>query len=407
MNVNDFNRIKDFIINDEAGSWKKVQELRKQFEQHRDVLFNYPGINSRVEAVNSGFSIIFDVLKELEGVLEPAQAEPGHGKGHLFRDYLHALILSEDQELDPKQVMVGLVDGTLHDLGCSIIDRYTESKRVVRHAEAGALFFWEIANSIGLKEEIALAIFYGIAAHTHYLSPQSIECADGITRVTSPYLDVDQNGKPLTAVHYARWVDRLDCLGPCYLMRHYLTMANNHEDYDNGSFYTVNFEDHMRVLLRDQEEAKTDPKGITLLEHFAIRNNQSPDSPYEKNDGKLMIELREKLKERGQRIISSFVDHKKCGICKTIGLIENRELLINDFHQVLFSRIEPSPAGEKAADSLMKKFMELSGGDDELAWLNAIKTILTEYHSWHQEITERVNDAGYIMNLPLVGEVIY
>lgn len=180
-------------------------------------------------------------------------AEPGHGSGHWARDYLHALMLANDPDLDPTLIPCCFFGGTLHDIGTLFLDRYADKDRAFRHAEAGALIVRAAALESGvLTEDQADLVAYMIAAHTHYLKSSQVLCQDGVTRTVDPYVCETDTGVPLLEVWLSRWVDRLDCIGPCFVGRHYLTLARDHDDYSShqGGFYKVSFADHMRALLR-------------------------------------------------------------------------------------------------------------------------------------------------------------
>lgn len=124
--------------------------------------------------------------------------DPGHGIGHLARDYLHAVVLAGNTQMDPRHAYIGMVGGALHDiLGCTLMPRYEESRRAVRHAEAGGYLFHKIHRIIDTPPEDALLIHYAIAAHTNSGLRSSIKCRDGVSRDLSPYIDSDGEGSPI------------------------------------------------------------------------------------------------------------------------------------------------------------------------------------------------------------------
>lgn len=134
---------------------------------------------------------------------------------------------------------MGLVAGTLHDVGCALVEHYAETQRVVRHAEGGALLLQEILPRLLLSEKQKILICYAVAAHTHYLKPQTVG-EDTI----EPYLDTSE-GEPLWGILFTRWVDRLDCNGAGFVGRHYLTLARAHQDFDGKQFYGIEFAEHL------------------------------------------------------------------------------------------------------------------------------------------------------------------
>lgn len=48
--------------------------------------------------------------------MDLGRLDPGHGMGHLVRDYIHANVLAEKTDMDPKQAYVGIIGGALHDI---------------------------------------------------------------------------------------------------------------------------------------------------------------------------------------------------------------------------------------------------------------------------------------------------
>src|SRR3989339_878259 len=125
--------------------------------------------------------------------------EPAHGLGHMVRDYLHAINLFQTGNYEPKSIFVGMIAGALHDIGCILIHRYDEKNRAVRHAEIGALLIQDILDNLNVNDSEKKLIAYAIAAHTHYINTEKIECRDGVKRTRYSYVDM-VNQKPFEIV---------------------------------------------------------------------------------------------------------------------------------------------------------------------------------------------------------------
>lgn len=326
--------------------------------------------------------------------------DPGHGLGHLVRDYLHATLLAEKMKVDPKQVYVGIIGGVLHDiLGCTLIKRYSESERAIRHAEAGGLLFQELSKEIGVDKDEALLIYYAIAAHTNYLKAMKVNCLDGVERETQPYLDVNEEGEPIMSTWLTRWTDRLDVNGPCFIGRHFLTLIEEHEDFGSGEYYSVRFSDHMRPLLRDEEEIRLDPTGRTLREHLMMfARSQNNDSPYGRFDQGEMVVMRDKYKKQLLRVIDSFSNPIKLSP-------EDEEHLLTEWVNWLSQKIEPSQSARNGVGKLREMFLCLPQETKE-AWFSAMETTLEEYKVWSEEIRQIFDKfPEEKLILPILGDI--
>lgn len=302
------------------------------------------------------------------------KVDPGHGKGHMMRDYLNALRLFSRLEGDERQIFIGLLGGVLHDLGCAIVDRYSESHLVFRHAEMSAialhLIFQE--DDCGLNPGEQKLLQYAVMAHTHYLKPQTVTLADGQTKVILPYKDTEDDGTPWFFVWYTRWVDRLDCTGPCFPARHYLNLVNPHKDFSSShGFYDVEFEQHMRPLLRDEFV-----KPLTMLEHLQMfANSMNNNSPYGKNDYGYMVTLRDEYTGYMRDIIRVVSENTKHFALEVDGVWE----------AFLRERIEPSEAGAEAAEKLEKMFKSLPN-ESQVAWIYGFNAIRRNYEQWSSRL---------------------
>ena len=400
MNIAEFQKIRDFVNLDEAGAWNETQNLRQKYEESYENLFANLPIESIEQAKFKSFEVISKTLNALEKVMDFSEVDPGHGLGHLVRDYLHAVVLAEGSKMDPKQAYIGIVGGVLHDiLGCTLVKRYSESGRAVRHAEAGGLLFQEISKGIGIDQDEALLIYYAIAAHTHYLKPSKVKCSDGTEREIQPYRDTNNEGKPIMSVLLTRWADRFDVNGPCFIGRHFLTLAEEHKDFGAGEYYLIKFFDHMRPLLRNEEEIKADPKGRTMREHLAMFiKSQSNDSPYGKFDYGKMVEMRDAYKARAFRIIDSFDTPIKLSP-------EEEVLLLSKWTSWLSEKIEPSDVGSYASEKLKELFFSLPQ-ETKNAWFSAMETTLKEYDEWANEMMKVISKfPEEKLVLPILGDI--
>jgi hypothetical protein len=368
---------------DSENAKDAVSQLRSDFNPE---LFKEVPDLDRPQMIRRGTEAVHYVL----GRLKEMRAEyegmcPGHGPGHLIRDYAHALALFSRLDVDPKQSLVGLVGGTLHDIGCTVVERYDENKRVVRHAEASALLLQDIFRSAP-KEMISPAekviIPYAVAAHTHYREEQQVEDSD---EVIEPYQD-SVDGGPILGVWFPRWVDRLDCNGPTFVARHYLTLVETHEDFDGEKFFEAEYSQHMRSLLRKKEEREGPP---TMLEHLNMfANSQTNDSPYGKHDQGEMVLMRNRQTERLSRIIKDASSGKDVPF--------NSDEVISSWHDYLVNNVEPFQATLQTSEGLQNNFDKLPIGDQN-AWMRGFNQTLREYGDYAEWLLEILNT---IPNLP-------
>jgi hypothetical protein len=325
----------------------------------------------RPTAFLKAITAISAVLKIVNGQRQ-LTGEPGHGPGHWCRDYVHALRLSFDETLPAEAVLPTLVAGTLHDIGTAFVDRYADKTRAVRHAEVGAL----IVRAAALESEALTPVeadlaAYAIAAHTHYLKPSEVACADGETRTVTPYTDMD-GYKPIYAVWAPRWVDRLDCSGPCFVGRHYLTLARDHEDFGGTTgFYKVTLAKHLRPLLRSADEIKAQGDGMTMLEHFRMfAQSQSDDSPYGRHDVGIMRTLRQAYRASLENIIA-----------QTAHPTDAEAPILKAWELFLGTNVEPSEQGWMTAHNLgLRAFAD--DPEAKHAWSSGFRAVMFEYLAW-------------------------
>ncbi len=389
------------IVDDEATSWERVQSMRDSFDPRS---FESVRAHSREEANRRAEDLIYSVLKAYEDLgLDFNNADPGHAAGHVMRDFVNASILFRTLDVDPTHAFVGHVGGVLHDLGCALVDRYHDPKRAVRHAEVGALLFLDIADHIGadLSDIEKNLIAYSIAAHTHYRGPsKTVTCGDGIERTVSPYTDLDSEGNPLYGVWMARFVDRLDVVGPGHLGRHYLTLVQSHEDHADSGFYLVEFDHTMKPLLRDRETIKAEGGRQTVLEHVRmLADSQNNDSPYGKHDFGAMIPLRDLIRDMSHRIIEA-VHHPR-------ELSGDHMKKVNSAWDLFLTRtVEPTENAAVATSYLRSRFEALDE-TTRSAWSSGFLTAMREYIRWADIKLEHLAQLGITrFDLPSISRDI-
>ncbi|MBI4980240.1 hypothetical protein HZC30_01630 [Candidatus Woesearchaeota archaeon] len=394
--------------------WKEVQELRQAFSPE---LFEKVEVSSREGALDR---VVYTVRRFLNNCSKQgvafSQINPGHSLGHLSRDYAHALTLVENLDADPKHLFIGGVAGVLHDVGNALVERFAESGRVVRHAEAGALLLGEAFNykkinpllDVGLNDAKRILMSYAVAAHTHYTRASEVKCADGEVRKIEPYTDVDAEGKPLLGIWLARWVDRLDCNGPCFPARHYLTLGEEHKDFDGERHFEVNLAPHLepRLLPEAERRAMNPVPDQTMLEHMKMfGDSQTNNSPYGKHDFGAMVEIRDAYKGMLLEIVNAVDTSAKCGACLTSG---EEEAILGAWKSYLSQNIEPTALGRETAEKLDGMFRQLPEKTRH-AWENGFLQAMVEYVDWSkpclQQLEQLSNKYGdQILALPGITE---
>jgi hypothetical protein len=361
----------------EGELYDKLSSLRERVEVFIAGDEPLPKMDRQAAITRAGKSI-GAIMELVGGQANVIGGDAGHGPGHWARDFSHALRLAHDPAIDSSVVLTGLIAGTLHDLGTVLLDRYADRARAVRHAEAGALVVREAALATGtLTTFEADLVAYAIAAHTHYLAVQPVTCTDGVVREVRPFVDL-RNGEPFLPVWLPRWADRLDCSGPCFVARHYLTLYRDHYDFGkaadeaSGQFYKITYADHMRPLLRSGEEIKVAGGQRTFVEHAKMfANSQSFESPYGKYDRGDMVTLRDEYRAIVERVLEDVLNPRDM----------NLERIRRAWTAFLGTNIEPSELGRKAAELLDQGFERLPI-ETQLAWSNGFQETMLAYVSW-------------------------
>jgi len=355
-------------ISNERLSWPRILDLRAGFSLE---LFNEINVSSDNESMERGIEIVQDIFYKANEIgFNFQRTDPGHGQGHAVRDYVNSLTMVGSLRVNPRHKFVGFVGGVIHDIGCVLVDRYDEKNRAVRHAEAGALF----VDSL-LEESVSpiekLLITYSVAAHTHYRASSRIKCRDGEERVVDPYQDVDGD-KPILGVWIPRWVDRLDCSGAAFVGRHYLTLTEEHEDFDGHNFFEVSFSKYMRPLFRDRENRND---GQTMGEHLKMfADSQTNESPYGVHDFGAMVVERDAQAGRLNRILETVRTPSPMSDAR---IIEIRSA----WGYFLRENVEPSSSIYSLTEKLDEMFGRL-GEDERIAWSNGFLSAMKEYVGW-------------------------
>jgi hypothetical protein len=379
---------------DEKQGWAKIQQLRADFSPD---LLKGVEVDSLEMALKRGITIVSRVFAAAkECGIDLNNVDPGHSVGHWTRDLVNALRLFPSLDLPPATIFIGFVGAVLHDIGNTVVERYTESSRAVRHADAAALlleYLWE-TDPVGLNPSEQTLIKYACAAHTHYLKPSEVKCSDGETRLIEPYCDMDGD-QPIYAMWLPRWIDRLDTNGPAFVGRHYLTLVKPHKDYAPDGFYQINFTDHLKPLVREKPEGSR-----TMAEHLLMfANSQNNGSPYGRHDLPAMQAIRDQYKARLFRIVDAVKTFPALSV-------DEEKKILECYSSFLGTNIEPTELGRHAAETLAEKFVELDDSS-RWAWLNGFRQSMVEYVGWSSEVLGELKASSVAqLTLPLLGNVV-
>jgi hypothetical protein len=386
MDKIDIERLKAFVEN-ERFSYQRIQKLRQSFSPETLSEIEYESLDLALKGAVWVVQECLEVFKQAR--LDLSQIEPGHGIGHLIRDYVNGLMLLSNIDAEPRDIFVGFAGAVFHDMGCALIERYRENRRAVRHAEVGALLMEEVLKSPVFENTLSraekIAISYSILSHTHYLRSTGVECEDGVTRQVLPYQDLDGDGNPLLGIWFPRWVDRLDCNGPCFVGRHFLTLVQSHKDFDGEKYYDVGFAEHMRPLLRTNEEIRAAGGNRTMLEHINMfYQSQTNNSPYGVHDYGRMVELREMSRAKLSSIITA--------VQNPVNLPQSsEEKILEAWTLFLAHNIEPTKKGKQAAATLKKMFKALPK-ETRQGWCNGFLATMKHYMGWSSPILRFLNE---------------
>jgi hypothetical protein len=243
------------------GGWIKTKDLAKQ------------------EMKNIPEDIVPKLFERLKPYLETL---PGaHSINHIYRDLINSININQDpwvKNLDDVEKLVGIMGGTFHDIGNSVVGRYEDAKRFAGHAETGAFLFGKIAGDL-LPPNILKLSQFAIAAHTNYTKEIEIKkTVNGEEKniVKKTYDDtLDEQGNK-AGVWLTRWADRLDAQGVQIFVRSAVAKAEPTEDYDTEGFHKIHedelqdFKHHFSPIMRTENFSQ---HGRNVLEHISMFRN--------------------------------------------------------------------------------------------------------------------------------------
>lgn len=401
-------QIREFV-HTEAGQ----DEIVSFVQSIRDEVGNRQGWEATcVEAEEAAKAFGPDTLSALLALLEPYiyQTPPGHDPNHKYRDMLSALALVN---ADPyvasarfrSDVVAGLVAGSFHDIGTSIVARYQDTQWKVAHAEAGGWLVYQLAREI-LGEAGAKLSCYGVLTHTHYLKPMDIKLPEGVfTRQV--YWDETwvEDGKPVgLAYRITRFADRLDTNGAStHFPRHLLAQADASEeggmDLTGDQFFEIKGENILRLLKPAVfgGSGKDDPP--TTLKHILnYAGSNFARSAYSLYDGNypVMVDLllskvfttRELV-----RIVTQAAPEPSFSEVRTRALMKS-----------VLRQISGSPFFERAWRLLRDKSWFALSAEEQARWQAGFEYVQKAYLDWLMEVASYAfrNEAYK----PLVAELV-
>lgn len=232
-----------------------------------------------VSKINNTFSLFIN------------QMPPGHDRGHFSRDLLNSIVLYEsikDQVAFKSDALVGLLAGSFHDIGTSIIPRYQDNKYGAGHGETGSYLFWQISDGI-LGKNTRKLVSYAIAAHSHYLKPIQSQLPTSYKK--DKYWDdtwVNKNNKLNgVAIQTTRRSDRADTNGITHMFRHILASVDAVEaggkDFSGDNWFELNQESLLQILNPTVRTPAGNPP--TTLEHvYRFIKSNDGSNPYSEKD---------------------------------------------------------------------------------------------------------------------------
>lgn len=385
---------------------------------------------------NNGLELFFDDFLDL--FWKFIKSSPaGHGMSHLIQDSLTAMALYNDAFVEKKsdyilsfskdyihksEFWAGIIGGILHDIGNSLVPRYTDYHRRCGHAEVAAWIVYKMLEQYS-EEEFRLLCAYAVAAHTHYRKPIVIE-GKGIYgnnhegnyhRPVYWYEDyVPGSGKWLSiSVVMVRAIDRLGTRGVTHLARHLIATADSVQVGVTGSDHLDGFQTHtvdeeaLRIHLLPrlgyyQIEGR-DGKTPTVLQD--VLNFQGGDlgknnSVYGRNDGYLGV-------------YRDLMIDKHCQTSKlTRGIVELEPSMLNFSRMTaliqlkdMLSMVSRSVTFNEAWETLYPLINELN--DTQLArWQNGALIAKNEYSLQMQKFLRLATaDASNPMQ-PLYSKIV-
>lgn len=361
------------------GNWIRTKELAKR----------------ELESVPE--TTIPQIFERLKPYLETLPA--GHSKNHVNRDFINSLVINQDpwvKALDDVEKFVGVIGGTFHDIGNSVVGRYEESKKFAGHAEAGAFLFGMIAEDLLPPNLLKLSQF-AIAAHTHYtrdIEIKKIVNGEEKTVTKKPYDDTLDEQHNKAGIWLSRWSDRLDAQGVQMFIRHAITKAEPTEDYDQEGFHQIkedeieDFMHHLTPTMRTENFTH----GRNTLEHITMfRNSALGKSVYSQHDTPYFTnELIKPNAEEQEEFIGE--------VLRETPVLTDEE--INERFETFYSMCRRVDAGsniEAVIDLFKRKFSSLS--KDQLShWANGFSVLPRLYDQMLLRIGDKLHEANGNLN---------
>lgn len=336
--------------------------------------------------------VIPKILKELKPFLELMPA--AHSKGHAYRDFISSMIILKDpeaQKTDDVEKIVGVLAGTFHDIGNSVVDRYQEPNRFSGHAEIGAYLFGELAKDM-IPPNLLKLTQYAIAAHTHYTKDIPVTRTidgRGETLVKRPYEDEVINGSRM-GIWIARMTDRVDAQGVQMIVRHSLAKSQPSQDYDPSSgFHKVkddekeDFKHQFSPRIRTDEYRDAlapEQKTRNVLEHMQMFAASGLNKTvYSKNDSAFFTNTLI-IPAAGEQ--AEFIN----AVVSETGVLSNEqtEKAFGNFY-ALCKVVEPAKDVDYTIGLLKRKFA-LFSPLERSHWANGYNLLPALYNRWYKRI---------------------
>ncbi len=336
----------------------------------------------------------------------------GHSKGHTLRDLITSAQLMGDPSLtgiDDVEKLVGILSGTFHDIGNSVVGRYEESKRYAGHAEVGAYLFGDLTKDL-IPPSLLKLIQYSIAAHTHYTRDITITKKineKDETLVRRPYEDAPFDGNRM-GIWLARWADRADMQGIMGFVRHALTKSQPTQDYDiSKEFHRIredekeDFKHHFNPVIRSNEErskASDQDKTRDVLEHVRMfRDSALTPSAYSEYDSDF---FRNSIVVPAANEQNEFID----AVTRETPVLSDEEIDagFNRFYSIC-RIIEPGVDIDRTIELFKEKFALLSS-EQRSRWANGFNLLPELYKRWYNRMEKLLSaNAGFTQNNHLGG----
>jgi len=167
------------------------------------------------------------------------EGSPGHDAAHWDREFLNVMAIRHDPTIlkarYPVEIDTGTIGALGHDLGTTLIHRYTDRNYPMGHCEIGAWLVWHLLGD--LEENMRMLIWYAINGHQHYLKDTPITDGSYFRRhhVVEPIITYTDEKKTTIndvvgiAPYMTRTADRMENLGSTHAIRHLLAQSDAQE----------------------------------------------------------------------------------------------------------------------------------------------------------------------------------